>query len=73
LSGFIRKCKRVNSFTEIDKTNGNVLFSVNKELQNKVFSERYGFLLKEYKFANKDNWHNEVNNFYNVCVEIGKK
>ena len=48
-------------------------FPPNKHLENKICSERYLFLLNEYKFAIKNIWQNELNNFYDICFKIGKK
>ena len=45
----------------------------NKDLENKICSERYVFLLNEYKFAIKNIWQNELNNFYDICFKIRKK
>ena len=70
---FIKKCKRVSCFIRINSSNGQVYFSANKDLENKICSERYVFLLNEYKFAIKNIWQNELNNFYDICFKIGKK
>ena len=70
---FIKKCKRVNSFIRINRRNGQVYFSANKDLENKICSERYVFLLNEYKLATKNIWQNELNNFYDICFKIRKK
>ena len=41
-------------------------------LKTEVFRGSHLFLLNEYKFAIKNIWYAELNDFYDICCEFGK-